>query len=433
MANPASNLRQAIRNFDPRASLRGQELHTWYVQRPLTPRSKLRIFLQTEPDPVKILFVGHRGSGKSTELNKLAEELDGGFAPIFLDVLAEIGSHTPGYEDLMRAMSITVTKTCIDQGWIGRPITEPLRGSWQILNDWWHTIVAGLDYRDTPDEVATFASLSTLLGEINFGAQHSTISREQIRDQLIRRMTELTRHLNMVIESAHMTLGGKRLLLIVEGMDKVDLTAAQNVFRDHAATIIKPELAMIFTFPLALRYSEDYRTVLSYFLKDEFLSNIALRMQDGRPNLSGQIALQQMVRRRMKPELISANALDQIIEASGGIPVELIKLARNSAVHALARDENATAIDLQDVENAIKDLRSEISAPLHHKDWQRLSQVRRSHLRSGDPEMQRLLYAGALVEYTNATPWCDVHPALWPMLEQYTANPRAEDKKHDSH
>lgn len=416
MANKAINLRHVIRFFDHKSSLRGQELQTWYVPRPLTPRQKLRVFLEAENDPVKVLFVGHRGSGKSTELNKLAEEMDDSFAPIFLDVLAEIGSHAPTYQDLMRAMSITVTKSCIENGWIGQPASAPLQEGWQRLNDWWHTVIAGLDYREPAGKIATFGTLNTLLGEISLGAQHSTVSREQINQQLARRMPELNRHLNIVIETAQRNLGGKRLLLIVEGMDKVDLDAAQNVFRDHAPTITHPNLAMIFTFPLALRYSEDYRTVLSYFTKEEFLANVGLRHQDDSDDLNGRKTLGQMIHQRLSPELIDDDALTLIVEASGGIVVELIKLTRNAAIHALARDENAAQITPDDVKNTIKDLRQEISAPLLQSDWQRLAHIRQTRQRSGDPEIQRLLYAGAVIEYANDTPWYDVHPALWTML-----------------
>ncbi len=383
-----------------------------------TARARLKIALETQREPLKILFVGHRGTGKSTELNRLAEEIQESFHTIGFDTLTVTGRSTMRYEDLMLALSTQITRRCIDQGLIGRPATDPLRDGWQSLADWWREKVAGFSL-GAPREIETMASLSTLLGEIEVGVSQSAFTREQLNAFTDREMPELIRRLNWVIGEAERHLNPKRLLLVIEGLDKVDLDAARHIFRDHAPTITAPHAAMIYTFPLALRYSEDYQTVLSAFNDDKFLSNLSLRHVSGAEDDRGRHALRQIVLSRMESNLVAEDALEQMIMASGGIAVQLVKLVNSAAIYALERNADAQSIELEDVRNAVKDLRRELAANLTLAEWRLLKERHNDRLLSNEPEIQQLLYKGALIEYSNDVQWCDVHPALWGLLGYY--------------
>ncbi|HNS04102.1 MAG TPA: hypothetical protein PKM78_17160 [Anaerolineae bacterium] len=414
----AIDLKQVVVYFDPKEALRGQHLRSWFVERAGTPRARLRIALEAQREPQKILFVGHRGTGKSTELNRLAEEIQGSFHTIGFDALTVTGRSTMRYEDLMLALSTQITRHCIDQNLIGRPATDPLREGWQSLADWWREKVAGFSL-GKPGEVNTMASLSTLLGEIEVGVSQSAFTREQLNAFVDREMPELIRRLNWVIGEAEKHLNPKRLLLVVEGLDKVDLDAARHIFRDHAPTILAPHAAMIYTFPLALRYSDDYQTVLSAFNDDKFLSNLSLRHVNSDDDPEGRRALRQIVLSRMESNLVAEDALEQMVMASGGIAVQLVKLVNSAAIYALERSAHATSIELADVRNAIKDLRRELAANLTLTEWRLLKRRHIDRLLSNEAEIQQLLYKGALIEYSNDVQWCDVHPALWGLLDYY--------------
>lgn len=415
----AINLVQVLRFFDPREALRGQHLAHWFVQRPGTPRRRLGIALKEQHDPQKVLFVGHRGTGKSTELNKLAEELADSFHTIGFDALTVTGRSTMRYEDLMLALSTQITRHCIEQRLIGRPLAEPLQEGWQAVADWWRQVVAGLPLGAPQREISTYASFSAWLGEIEIGASQSAFTREQLNAQIDRQMPELIRRLNWVIGEAQRHLNPRRLLIIVEGLDKVDLEAARHIFRDHAPTITAPAAAMIYTFPLALRYSDDYQIVRRNVTRDSFLPNLSLRHAGGEADEVGLAALRRIVTNRVEERLISSEALDQIVMASGGIPVELVKLVNSAAVYALEREEAAERIELTDARNAVKDLRRELAAPLTLAEWDLLRARHQDRRLSNEAEMQQLLYKGALIEYANDVQWCDAHSALWSFLELF--------------
>lgn len=420
----AINLDQVVRFFDPKQALKGQYLRTWFVERAGTPRRRLARFLEPH-QPRKVLFVGHRGTGKSTELNKLAEEIQDRFHTIGFDALTVIGRANMRYEDLMLALATQVTRRCIDDGLIGRPVGDRLREGWEALADWWRQMVAGFSLGAT-GEITSMASLSTLLGEIEIGVSQSAFTREQMNSLVDREMPRLVEWLNWVIEQAEKHLNPKSLLLVVENLDKVDLEAARHIFRDHAATIAALNATAIFTFPLPLRYSEDYQTVQRFFDHQVLLPNLRLRDADGNDDRGGREALGQIVLHRMNEDLITQEALDLLTVACGGIAKDLIKLVNQAALFALDRDDAARRIELGDAQNAIKELRRELAANLSLAEWRVLKARHRDRRLTNEPETERLLYKGALIEYPNDPHWCDVHPVLWSLLDRYVEDEDGE-------
>jgi len=414
----ATDLRQALQFFDPQKPLENEvELREWFVQRPRSPRQRLRTLLESRTevgDPHKILLVGHRGSGKTTELNKLSAEIDASYHTIGFDVLEVTGRTTLGYEDLMLAVSTQITRDCIEHGLIPQPVSEPLREGWQRLHDWWQAIVAGRDFERSAGDTSVDVRLKTLLGNLELGVKHSADTRADVGDRVRAQMSELLRHLNWVVEQAEKDQA-KRLLVVIEGLDKVDLDSARSIFRDHAPTITAPRVAMIFTFPLALRHSDDFHSIRQSFSSVRFLSNFCPH-DHGKPDQVGREALRQLIVARMEERLLAPEAMDVILDMNGGIPVWLVVLVRDAALYALER--SAEQIAQEDAVNAVRDLRHDTVAPLGREDYEVLRARHRDHRLTNDETERRLLYNGSLIEYPNESPWCDAHPALWSTLER---------------
>lgn len=412
----AINLEQALRFFDPKKPLSGQDLNFWFVPRPHSPRKRLEIFLRAQQQPTKVLFIGHRGSGKTTELNKLTTEIADRFTPVGFSVMSVIGRTTPEYEDLMLAISTQVIRTCLQNNLLNRPLADPIRRGWEDLRDWWQQVVAGLEFRPTPSETGIYGEVSTLLGQVEVGVRQSSVTRDAIKYQINQQMPELIQRLNWVIEQAEGD-GSRRLLIVVEDLDKIDLKSATDIFRDHAPTITAPNATMIFTFPLALRHSDHYNTVRLSFPAVHFLPNLATHHADGTPYVEALEALKRLVRLRMEERLIDGDALDLLIHSNGGIPVWLVSLMRSAVLYALERDAQAEKIILIDAQRAVQELRREGLASLTRHDLEVLRARHRDRQLTNDGDEQRLLYNGSLIEYFNDSQWCDAHPALWSLLE----------------
>jgi energy-coupling factor transporter ATP-binding protein EcfA2 len=415
----ANTLKQVVLNFDPREPLSGDKLASWFVARNKSPRERLKIALTIEAKPQKVLLIGHRGSGKTTELNKLSEEVKEHFHIIGFNVLDITGRTNLEYEDLMLAISTQVTRDCIRNGLINRPLSAPVRKGWEDLRDWWRQVVAGTELSQTAAEAEIGVQLSTLLGQIELGVSQSSLTREALKDQINRQMPDLIKRLNWVIEQAEAG-DRKRLLIVVEGLDKVDFDSALSIFQGHGTTITKPSATMIYTFPILLHHSHYYNAIEANFSSFCFLPNLVTRDVNGAPNTAGRDTLRNLVLARMEERLIEPDALDLIIEANGGVPVRLVSLMRAASLFALERDERANRITCDDVREAVRELRTSMSKALTREDLQVLRARHKDRKLTNDAAEQRLLYNGSLIDYSHASGemWCDAHPALWPLLEQ---------------
>ncbi|MFN3929527.1 MAG: hypothetical protein ACK4OK_07835 [Thermoflexus sp.] len=124
MAIRARTLKEALNLFDPRVPLSGRALAAYYVERSDVPTQELKAYLEAMDEPVKILFSGHRGSGKSTELNRLAGLLKGRFFIVHFSVLEILNLTDLTYVDLILAIALRL---------LFRALKPRRRRSWPAL------------------------------------------------------------------------------------------------------------------------------------------------------------------------------------------------------------------------------------------------------------------------------------------------------------
>ena len=84
------DLTQAYRALDPLASLEPGSVH--YVQRPDNPMDRVGVDLKLSDRSRHYLLSGHRGTGKTTELRRLAHALQGERELVFVDVGEHVDS-----------------------------------------------------------------------------------------------------------------------------------------------------------------------------------------------------------------------------------------------------------------------------------------------------------------------------------------------------
>lgn len=424
----AQSLSEAIAVFDPRAALAGESLREFYVARPGSPLAQMEqllLSLRRSGQTVKLLLSGHRGSGKTTELNRLAEQLQSAYGNryevIAVDVSRLIATLT--YHDVVLGMALAVFKRATSLEIITQSPVAAVQGLLDNLGKFIQERLYGPALVKLPQVQPTevTAKLTAGIAELEARYSLSATSRANLQKYVDENLNEL---LTQVDEVALLLTGQtKRVpLLTVEGTDKPDLARSREIFCDHqyALTALR-NVAVIYTFPIELVYSETYNQIKDGFGERFSLPNLKRTNRDGSPNREGRAGLEQIVTNRLTPACIDPTALAMLVDASGGATRFLIRMVRNAATRALAR--GAERIQPKDAQGAIGEERGDFIRMLRSEHYPVLWERFRDKTLSADPMHQELLQMSALLEYSNGGDrWCDVHPILLPEVKKRTGH-----------
>jgi len=164
---------------------------------------------------------------------------------------------------------------------------------------------------------------------------------------------------------------------------------------------------------VALHFSPTYTPLRE---QGSFLPNIKLHLMIDRQSRdqTGYDTMREFIFKRMDESLIAPQALDSAIRLSGGIFRELSHVMQTAIARAALR--KADQVTIKGVRDAERRIRNSFRRILTADDRAVLGEVWRScELR--DPErLAPLFHLLAVIEYKNDENWCDVHPALAPLL-----------------
>jgi GTPase SAR1 family protein len=420
----ATDLEQVFNYFNPHRPLTGAALTYWFVARDNSPRGLMKVDLLLRQDRQKLLLIGHRGNGKTTELNKLIEDpqIRQKYHVVPFSVTEILGTTRIEYDDLMLVLGTQVTKSCLENNLVQANIIDRGREKWNGILGWWKQLWAGHRFEAPTTSYEISVQLKAILEFIEIGISQSPLDRDQIKDLVRRQLPELIRNLNLVIQEAEQS-SQKQLLVIIEGLDKVDEGPAIDVFKNHQATITAPLATMIFSVPIVVRASDHYASICRVFKPYFFPNVVTYHYADGKRMRDdvGIAMMRTLVLNRMKPDLIEPAALDLAIDNSAGLPSALIQLVQLSAQYVLARGGNR--IEMAAMMLAVRDLREDILSPaLKDKDYAILADRYRDPSQPLAEGQEDLLYNGTLIEYANERTWYDAHPVFWPLLENNYGN-----------
>jgi hypothetical protein len=383
----------------------------FYIDRPGNPIAELTDALMAPfYRPPKFFFSGHRGCGKSTELQHLLSnsEIQKKYWPINFSIRDEADIVDIDFRDVLLAIA-------------GRLFREYRRKGGELpdqllneLNSWKgkveKEITTILEGRNATGELSL--SLDAFFANAGMKMKLEPATRVELRQVVETDITGLIAIVNHISASIY---NQEHLipLILIDDMDKPALEKARAIFHDRREIMMQPNCAIVYTVSSALFYSKEFDSIRDQAL---FLPNIYLHppMDPTRHHEEGYATLRKFVLLRMSTSLIESSALEDAITYSGGVFRELARIMRTAI--GRARRRKAGKLDSTDVEWAATEIRNEYRRILDQDDILLLKKVSENNRMEYNDRLRPLLQLLALLEYRDGENWCDVHPVLRKLL-----------------
>jgi hypothetical protein len=404
----ADDLDLAWSNFDPFYPLPAGCL--FYTEREGKPLNRLiRALLRTHRQPPKYFFSGHRGCGKSTELNRLAadEEIRQKFFVVKYSVKEVCDVENLNYVDVLFSVGAQLFLQYVDSG---RELRPELMGD---IEAWKSSIVE----RVSEEERSFGASIGggiqgfffSMLAKIS--AEDTT--RKIIREVIEPRLSELIEKINLIVADIE-GREGKSVLVIIDDLDKPKLEQATEIFYNNHTAITQPVCHIIYTVPISMFFAQEFIAIRD---RKFSLPNIKLHAKNDRTSRHepGYNLLKTFIFKRMKEDLIEPDAVDLAIKMGAGVFRETALIIQIAADSTIERGRDRITRD--DVERAERERRSDFKRILQTEDYDILEEIYKNNDIRGIDKIGHLLHNLSVLEYENDENWCDIHPTLENVLD----------------
>jgi len=143
---------------------------------------------------------------------------------------------------------------------------------------------------------------------------------------------------------------------------------------------------------------------------------IKVKHINGKVDDEGYGVMREVALMRMEEDLITEEAMTEVIKSSGGILTEFVRLIRDAA--NLANMENRSRIEKGDVNRVVIGIRNDYIRILCKEDIGILKEVKKTKGKIGEDRFQDLLFSLAILEYANDEVWYEIHPTIKGIIER---------------
>lgn len=391
-------------------------------------------------DPTCVLFTGHIGCGKSTELLRLKQELESdGFHVVYFDSNEDLDMADVDIGDVLLAIARRVGES-IDSLKLEQPRTfrDLLQKATRLMNTEVELSaelgVAIPMVGEVGFNLDDGLSLATGIGKITAKAKNDSLLRDRLNQFLGPQKTRLLEAINReLLEPAIAQLkqkGQQGLVVIVDSLEKLinspkpyGRPQQEYLYIDQSECLRGLRCHTIYTMPLALKFSSEYGHLTQRYPDDpRVLPMVPVQREDGSAFEAGMVLLRQMVLARAFPELPEGDrlshlnlvfdepeSLDRLCQASGGHVRDLLRLL--SAW--IMKSRRQLPLNRATLEQVIRERCNEMSLQISDEEWDLLRQVSDRKRVSGDEGYKTLIHSRLVFEYRDqGISWFDVNPIL---------------------
>jgi hypothetical protein len=405
----AQDLDLAWSNFDPFFTLpAGCPFHVEPEDKPLD-RLK-RALLRQHRQPPKYFFSGHRGCGKSTELNRLAadDEIKERFFIVKYSVKDVCDVNNLDYIDVLFSIGAQLYIQYLEAG------GKLESGLIKELDGWKNSIIEKEAAASTSAEVSIESGIKAFFISFLAKIKSEDSTRKTIRQKIEPKLSELIDKINMLIADIE-GKEKKKILVLIDDLDKPRLDQAKIIFFNNYTAITQPSCFIVYTVPISIYFTSEF-TVLKE--SKFFLPNVKLHSKNDKTSRDkiGYELMRLFVSNRMKTELIEPDALNHAIKIGAGVFRESARVMQIAIDRAI--EKGRKNIINEDVDWAESELRGDFKRQLTTDDYIILKEICDKNEMRGIERIENLLHNLSVLEYVNGEPWCDVHPVIEKLLKK---------------
>lgn len=357
------DLKEAYLRLDPAKPLKGEDLASYYVVRPLDPISLLAEELQIRNSPLHVLMVGQRGIGKSTELARLSQTLADKRPCYLIDL--DFG---------LAVFSVGGVLAYIVHSVVGFHEKELSTGWFSSIKS---TILASLAESAAPEEEKVAKNLSAL---------HSLF--EQIPGEM----------------------SGGRPVILLDGTERLPSESLVELL----GAVRRTHCSVVMVAPPRIALGGTYSTIIGEWDRVIHLPAISVQTPAHSVDSHGASILRSIIEKRTEFGLFEPEALDLLVPASAGIHRELLTLAQQACVSA--RLAARTTVAASAARNVVEEKRNEFGYKLTPEDVKLLRRYAADKSIALSPKLIPLIDRDFIISYRADWTWFGIHPLLRPLL-----------------
>lgn len=409
----AKDFREAYNNFYVEPLKSNQELAEFYVERPgvVSPMIDLKDRIELAARKEKYLFLGFRGSGKSTELCRLEAALDESRFLVVNYSVRELNLSDFDFRDFFIYMVLKVYDFASEKGIPIHP---------DIMKDL-HDFIKGIT-NITEEEALSQSSKGLSFSKIlTLKLSREAETRHILRTELDQKISELIQRLNWLILDIE-NKSEKELVVIVDDLDKLARgRQSEDFFYKNYQLLLEPNCFVVYTFPMALTFHPNYRNIEFSFGGSVVLLQIPVTDRNMNYIEDNLKFYRQVITNRMEISLIDKGALEYAIESTG-LLTELIETIKEATLNAFRK--NREKIVEEDIEFALNKMRLIFDRILTENHKRKLLEIYETKkAREDGPEstiIRELIFSLNAIEYQDREGiWYDINPILQPLLRQW--------------
>lgn len=381
-----------------------------------------------------LAFVGHQGSGKTTELKQLADDLRSEFTPVLIQLDASLEKEAD-YPDVLLWLVSRIMEHFDPRASAGRPASvSPVELDQKFvekISDWFAERTLD-QVEETKAQIKTeaeaeagfkagwFGNSLKLLARIQSSFLANSDSRLTQRRKFDNYTTDLFLRVNEFLDHVHAQLRKRhqpdQLLIIQDNLDRLHPGPGRRLFCDNGQLLRSLRANFIWTAPVGLKlapYRLDFTT--------RYMPIPAPRLRDGTENAPALDGLRKLLEARVDLDAVfdSSATVRQLCLYSGGSLRDLIRLLGDAQLAAL--EAGQTQIDSAAVKNSAKEFRLEFERAFMPGEYYypllaRVHQTKQDPVapedESGKDRFLDLIANGSILQYNGEEYWLDIQPTI---------------------